>query len=110
MGQHHPPLCLHIEAPQEVKQEVPETDYHDGGVKLGVFLPEVAERPGTDNNGRDETQTGRKGSMDGSDDSTVPLCGAPLVEQAEEEVEVGPEQETAQHCQTHVSSLSGPAT
>ena len=91
--QHHPPLRLHVEAPHKVKQEVAEADDHDDGVELCALLSEVAERPGTQKDGRHETKAGRESTVNGGDDSTVPLGGASSVEEVEEEIEVGPEQE-----------------
>ena len=80
MSQHDRSLCLHVHAPGKVKQEVAEANDHDDGVELGALLPQVAERPWTQDDGRDETQAGRESAVNGSDDTTVPLCRAAVVE------------------------------
>ena len=97
VSQHDRTLRPHVEAPQEIKEEVSEANDHDDRVELCALLSEVAEWPGADHHGRDETERGGESPVECGDGPAVPLGGAATVEEVEEEVEVGPEEKAAQH-------------
>lgn len=99
MSKHDHAFRLHIDAPEQVKQEVAQAQQQNGGMVAAARSPEVGEWTRPSNEGCHDGEGGREASVKESNHATVPLRQAARVGDLKKRVHTVPREERADNRQ-----------